>query len=490
MKSVLENPKSTISEIRYAAETLKLLGVAIPNSGKVAQLIQTKLKEDDSLQNLGHALHTAALLGSSGNFIQDRIEEVVVQADEVDGKLLQWEGGLTTTSLLITGLLRFPNTKPLNIQQAEKLASYLLTRRTVQTPKGALALLEAATSLASSDVSPVSISISGPPQVTLDKPELKVYISDILGNALKSPPSPVVAQSATRITDDVVVLSKQPLSPGSPVEFVLPLRLEPGQYRIALTAGSHSTTLTVRVLGPVSLESLQIGLGDADGSSAPRLTKLQQPGKLPSPLKADSSHHLIVKFTISRPVHQAFLRLYSGKKEIIFIAEPDSSKVYKIAVNLASELAHSGTFEMELILGDSVMSNPIRWVLGSVEVSLSSPGEQEKKSIKGPKPEIRHLFRAPEKRPPEFVSLLFTGLTLSPLLLLLGLWLKLGVNFGNFTTLSLPFHLGFGGILYLFFLFWLKLDMFTTCAWLLPIGGFTFLAGHKLLSHIAKHKKA
>ncbi|KAJ3655134.1 hypothetical protein Zmor_014273 [Zophobas morio] len=472
LRTILENTKASTAEIRYAAEALKLLNIAIPNGQKVAQIIQSRLKEDDSLQSLGHALHAAALLGTAGNFILDRIEEVVVQADEVDGKLLQWEGGLTTTSLLITGLLRIPGARPLTAEQAEKLAAYLLTRRTVQTSKGALALIEAATSLAVSDVTPVSISII-----------------DILGRPLKTPPSPVVAQSATRITDDVVVLSKQPLSPGAnPVEFVLPLRLEPGQYRIALSAGTHSTTLTVRVLGPVTIEWVQIGLSDADGSAAPRLTKLQHPSKLPAALHADSSQHLTLKLSISRVIHQAFLRLYSGKKEIIFVAEPDSSKLYKIDVNLASELAHSGTFEMELILGDSVMSNPLRWTLGTLEANLNI-AEPQKKSVRGPKPEIKHLFRPAEKRPPEAVSLLFTGLTAAPLVLLLILWLKIGINFGNFTTLSIPFHLGFGGILYLFALFWWKLDMFTTCAWLIPIGGFTFLAGQKLLSQIAKQKK-
>ena len=489
LRTILENTKASTAEIRYAAEALKLLNIAIPNGQKVAQIIQSRLKEDDSLQSLGHALHAAALLGTAGNFILDRIEEVVVQADEVDGKLLQWEGGLTTTSLLITGLLRIPGARPLTAEQAEKLAAYLLTRRTVQTSKGALALIEAATSLAVSDVTPVSISIIGPAQVTVDKPDLKVHISDILGRPLKTPPSPVVAQSATRITDDVVVLSKQPLSPGAnPVEFVLPLRLEPGQYRIALSAGTHSTTLTVRVLGPVTIEWVQIGLSDADGSAAPRLTKLQHPSKLPAALHADSSQHLTLKLSISRVIHQAFLRLYSGKKEIIFVAEPDSSKLYKIDVNLASELAHSGTFEMELILGDSVMSNPLRWTLGTLEANLNI-AEPQKKSVRGPKPEIKHLFRPAEKRPPEAVSLLFTGLTAAPLVLLLILWLKIGINFGNFTTLSIPFHLGFGGILYLFALFWWKLDMFTTCAWLIPIWCFTFLAGQKLLSQIAKQKK-
>lgn len=135
------------------------------------------------------------------------------------------------------------------------------------------------------------------------------------------------------------------------------------------------------------------------------------------------------------------------------------------------------------------MSNPLRWALGTIEVNLNT-AEPQKKNVRGPKPEIKHLFRPAEKRPPEAVSLLFTGLTLAPLALLLILWLKIGVNFGNFTPLAIPFHLGFGGILYLFALFWFKLDMFSTCAWLIPVGGFTFLAGQKLLSHIAKEKKA
>lgn len=60
----------------------------------------------------------------------------MVQADEVDGKLLQWEGGLSTTSLIITGLLKFPTANALNQAQADKLANYLLSRVTVQTPKG------------------------------------------------------------------------------------------------------------------------------------------------------------------------------------------------------------------------------------------------------------------------------------------------------------------------------------------------------------------
>lgn len=60
----------------------------------------------------------------------------MVQADEIDGKLLQWEGGLSTTSLVLTGLLKFPAVKSLTQVQADKVANYLLSRVTVQTPRG------------------------------------------------------------------------------------------------------------------------------------------------------------------------------------------------------------------------------------------------------------------------------------------------------------------------------------------------------------------
>lgn len=143
---------------------------------------------------------------------------------------------------------------------------------------------------------------------------------------------------------------------------------------------------------------------------------------------------------------------------------------------------------MELIIGDAVMSNPLKWNLGVIEVKLPA-AESKSLPTKGPKPEIEHMFRPAEKRPPQVVSLLFTGLAAAPMLLLFILWFKIGLNLKNFTLTALPFHLGLAAILGLYVLFWLRLDMFTTAGWLIPIGGFTFLAGNKLLRKIAKEKK-
>ena len=465
------------------------MGETVPNPTKVAQLLQARLKEDDSLSSLGHALHASVALDAAGKFILDRVEDIVVQTDEIDGRMLQWEGGLTTTGLLLTGLLNLKDVKPITQAQADKFATYLLSRLSVQLPRGALALAQSVLALTSSAVSPVCITLIGTPRITSDKPELHVRISNLLGESLKVPPTSVLAQSATRVADDVVVLSKEPFKVAKdPTEYVLELRLDPGQYKFMLSAGTHSSAISVRILGSVKLQYLEVGLGDADGSIAPTLTKLEYRSALDEPLRADSTHNLIMKFQITRAVHQAFLRLHSKRREIIFVAERDSSNVYKINVNLVSELTYGGEFYMELILGDSVMGNPFVWGLGTVDVKLPTP-EPEKVNAVGPKPTINHLFRQPDKRPPQAVSMLFTILVAFPLLILIVCWFKIGINFDNVTLKAFFFHLSFGAILALFGYFWYQLNMFTTCKLLAVFGLFTFLSGYCVLSEMAKRKQ-
>ena len=114
---------------------------------------------------------------------------------------------------------------------------------------------------------------------------------------------------------------------------------------------------------------------------------------------------------------------------------------------------------------------------------------------RSPKPEIVHQFREPEKRPSRFVSDVFTVLCAVPLLVLFILWGKLGINLSNFSfSLSgLGFFASFGSILTLFALFWLKLNMFETLRYLIPLAIVTFFFGNRFLRSIARkqveHKK-
>lgn len=110
--------------------------------------------------------------------------------------------------------------------------------------------------------------------------------------------------------------------------------------------------------------------------------------------------------------------------------------------------------------------------------------------IRAQRPEIIHQFREPEKRPARLVSDLFTGLCIVPLLVLFVLWSKLKINLSDFpfTLSALGFHLGFGGILSLFCVFFWKLNMFDTMRYLLPLALATFFFGNRLLRSIAARK--
>lgn len=503
------NDKATAADVYYGLESLHSMGQAVPDAQKLAQILQARLKTDDSLVNFGYTFHAASRLGASGQFAYDRIEDIVVQADEIDGKMLQFEGGLGVTSLLLSGIVRLTESlkKPLPLTQVqvEKFGNYLLSRRSVQSAKGITCLLEATKALTDTKLSPACISVLGSGVVTAEKPALAVRVCDMLGRPLPlSASDAVIAQSATRLADDVVVLSKQKLvATKDPTLYELELKHEPGRYRIALTAGSHSASLSATVLGTVSIQWLEIGVTDTDHASPSKLQKLQHPNKLSSLLDADSQQRLVVKFSLGgRIVHQAFVRLecQQSAREVIFVAEVDSNGIYKFDMDIGSKASElgikSGKYNVELIIGDAIISNPFRWTLAEAELRITGPAAAQATSspaapIRGMRPEIKHMFREPERRPPPVISTLFTGLVIAPLVILFGIWIKLGINVSNFSfSLSgLLFHGGLAAIFGLFFVFWLKLDMFTTSRWLLLFGLITFLAGHRLLSSIASQRK-
>lgn len=73
--------------------------------------------------------------------------------------------------------------------------------------------------------------------------------------------------------------------------------------------------------------------------------------------------------------------------------------------------------------------NSLFKTLGHLELDLPDPPEKAARpppqpvdpySRYGPKAEITHIFRSPEKRPPKELSLAFSGLVLLPLLGFLG----------------------------------------------------------------------
>ena len=98
-----------------------------------------------------------------------------------------------------------------------------------------------------------------------------------------------------------------------------------------------------------------------------------------------------------------------------------------------------GVFAADVLVGDSGITNPIAWrIVSSLAVKHKSledgsqpaaPGKLAAYAQFATKPTIVHIQRQPDKRAPPALSLLFAGLTLTPLLVLIWMLGQLGVNF-------------------------------------------------------------
>jgi len=67
-------------------------------------------------------------------------------------------------------------------------------------------------------------------------------------------------------------------------------------------------------------------------------------------------------------------------------------------------------------------------------------------------------------------------------------WLRVGINFGNvkFSLWALGFHTGLIAIFGLYFLYWVKFNMFETLKYLCVVGLPTFICGNRLLHSFSK----
>ncbi|XP_037714521.1 dolichyl-diphosphooligosaccharide--protein glycosyltransferase subunit 2 [Drosophila subpulchrella] len=507
----LNSELGSSQEIFYRVVTHKVLGVEVNEAtqGKLVKRLQELLKKDDTLSGLGYAFNVAPLLGPSASFIANRVEDAIVQADEVDGKLLQFEGGLSITSLIINGAFgvskTFNKPSPVTADQAVKFANYFLSRRSVQTAKGAHVLIEALKTISAADkIAPVCVQLIGNGQLEAQSPTLNVAVVDLLGKPLSPAPkainAKVIRKKDSSVLAEKIAVASKSSDKTTYVADLASLKPARGIYQAELNAdGVYTQTLQFKILGRVKVQSLELGIAESDASAATRKQSVTYPGKLQEVLSADTTQKLLLKAVLveesnGKPlaVHQAFVRLYNKKtdKEIIFVAEQDSSKAYKFDMDVGNNGKNfnyqSGTYSIYLTVGDASLSNSFEWLVAEVQLKFSEDKEVKPKTTSGPLPEIIHQFRVPDKRPPRIVSDIFTGLCITPLVLLFVFWGKLGINVSNLTLApsTIGFHLGFGGILVLFFVFWLQLNMFQTLRLLIPIAVFTFLSGNRLLRRL------
>ena len=272
----------------------------------------------------------------------------------------------------------------------------------------------------------------------------------------------------------------------------IPTLLLLGLFSLLCSFGQTSAEATLAV---ISVEDLKIRVADevnaADWSTG---FESVRSGGTAKPLIIAEDQRLQLSFAVRdsgksdvQP-HQVFVRIASPTKELILVPFLDSLKLFKIDFDLKSKATQldnaSGRYEVSVIIGDAKMK-PIDWTFASINMRFN--GE----AVKTPdyyerKPEIVHMFKEPEKRPHVFVSNVFSLAVVFLFAVMLLLWSRIGISFGNITTSSLLFQLSLGVILYIEYLFYLGNNMFVTLRYLTWAAPFALFFGRRMLAHLAK----
>lgn len=450
-------------------------------------------------------------------------DEKLVDAPEYQGPLSATSAvirGLTAFAAATSGSLHVPGEKILG------LAKFFLG---VGIPGNAKDLYDQVDALAHLEKNRVSVPLilSLPTSVLslTKKDQLKVRVSTVMGSA--APPLSVkLVQAIISSSKGASVIESQELEfdPENNIHLLdaLPEGVDVGSYVFVFEILLHDqelkkvyatggrTKVPIHVTGVIKVDNAEIVVLDSDLGSVETKKKLDLAGENALSLSASHLQKLRLSFQLSTPLghqfkpHQAFLKLtHVSKVEHIFVLE-NSGKQLEILLDFLGLFEKfyylSGKYDIQLTVGDAAMENSFLKELGSIDLDLPEAPEKATRpppqsvdpySRYGPKAEITHIFRIPEKRPPQELSYAFLGLVLLPFFgFLVGL-LKLGVNLKNFPTATVPatfatlFHVGIGLVLSLYALFWLKLDLFTTLKALGFLGILLMFVGHRTLSHLA-----
>nr|KJB09973.1 hypothetical protein B456_001G179000 [Gossypium raimondii]KJB09975.1 hypothetical protein B456_001G179000 [Gossypium raimondii] len=506
------NPESSAFAAGIALETLA--GIVSLASSEIDQSLISTLKNDiiklfDSIEKYD----------DGALYFDDKL---------VDGH--EYQGPLSTTSSVLRGLTAFAAVTAENLNLPGDtmlgLAKFFLGICVPGDAKDFFNQIDSLACLESNRVSiPLILSFPSTVLSLTRKDSLKVGVSTVLGSEVPSLTVKLVGAFSSGSKDASLVESQElnfDKASGLHILNDLPKSIDVGSYTFVFEVVLHEpeheevyfmgsqTKVPISVTGLIKVENSEIAVLDSDLGSIESQKKLDLAGKNAISLSANHLQKLRLSFQLTTPhgrsfkPHQAFLKLrHESKVEHIFVVG-NSGKQFEIVLNFLGLVEKffylSGKYDMELTIGDAAMENSLLVAIGHIELDLPEAPEKAPRpppqpvdpySRYGPKAEITHIFRAPEKRPPQELSLAFLGLTILPLLgFLIGL-LRLGVNLKNFPTKPVPatfavlFHVGIGAVLLLYVFFWVKLDLFQTLKLLGFLGVFLVFVGHRILSHLA-----
>lgn len=510
------NEESSLKNLYHAITFLANQGQNL-DTESVMSLLTAAVKSDNSVLASSRAILAAvqvpdATLEPLVNLID--IEDVAAQADEVDSKYLHFENDLETTATFINAVFSLSEvTGSLSIsgEQVTMLANYVLRSKTsIGSAKEAFLVMSSLKNIASSKILTVAKAdlVSGR-SLSEARPNVKISVVDVFSRPLDK--LTVKAESVTRVSDSEVIISNTPFNFVDSYQLLL-WKNQPksGFYDVSVGVSSAGLKLygvsdleyRVKVTTTIAVEDVELGTREKDQTDA-SLSSVAFPEQA-GDLSADSQQKIIMKFRVKDLTdgtyitpHQTFVRFVSKStgQEVIFVAEPDKNGLYKFEVNLNTASKEqfnsaSGHYSVHLIVGDASISNPIFWHFADVALKFGSDPEPEASAMEklyDVKPEIKHMFRQPEPRPPAILSQAFTVACILPIFLAFILWSKVGANLGNMklNLKTIIFQLGIAGIFGLYVYGWVHLNMFVIIKYLVGIGSVTFVFGNAVLSDLA-----
>ncbi|KAF8101358.1 hypothetical protein N665_0206s0037 [Sinapis alba] len=438
------------------------------------------------------------------------------------------EGPISTTASVIRGLTSFASSESTGLNlpgdKIVGLAKFFLGVGIPGDAKDFFNQIDALACLEDNRFSvPLILSLPSTVISLTKKEPLKVKVSTVLGS--KAPALSVKLAEALNSKGSSVINNQELKFDADSATYFLdsfPKNFDVGKYtfvfEILLDESANEkayiteaqTKVPIAATGAISIENAEIAVLDSDVGSVESQKKLDLTKDGAVSLSANHLQKLRLSFQLTTPLglvfkpHQAFLKLkHESQVEHIFLVKTSGKKAELVLdfLGLVEKLYYlSGKYDIQLTIGDASMENSLLSNIGHIELDLPERSEKaplpplqptDAYSRYGPKAEISHIFRVPEKLPAKQLSLVFLGLIVLPFIgFLIGLT-RLGVNIKSFpssvgaATSALLFHGGIGAVLLLYVLFWLKLDLFTTLKALSLLGVFLLFVGHRTLSGLA-----
>lgn len=439
-------------------------------------------------------------------------------------------GALAASAMVLRGVSALASVLPDGLRVKEEkifgLASYFLSFGTPASATEAYYQLDALSILEDNRVLvPLAVYLPTSVLSQTSNDQLEVAVTTVLGS-----PAPEVVVS--------LISASKPGKGDSPILIDQELQaVESGGYKYSLDllskvtdVGKYDLNLDVKPVsaelsykysagglivahivttGLVTVSNVELAVLDSDTGSPDSVSSLELEKKETVQLSANHLQKLRLSFQLTSPSggrfrpQQVFFKIrHERGLEHLYLVR-NSGKAFVLTLDFLGLLEKfyylSGTYTLQLVVGDTTMENSFIWDLGSLDLDLPEAPEGAKPAPVaddvgpkfGPKSEISHIFRVPEKRPRAELSYTFFVLTLLPLVgFVVGLFL-VGGNVKYFPTSgfhllsAVSFHGGIAAILVLYLLFWIKFDLFTTLKALAFLGLFTSVTGHFILSYLA-----